>query len=145
MSNFHALWGKLNPMKNKLGLPSRRLEAVGVRRNARVSPSHAPVLFCAHYFQALKFWASYLRFFSSAFVWFLGTFLEIATCGCGLGIKLKYKYGPCCVICNLGVVRMDVVDLLTFQNTFLPLRISSPFQLLFILGCLAISLSWENP
>lgn len=31
---------------------------------------------------------------------------------------------------------MDVVDPLTFENTLLSLRISSPFQLLFILGCL---------
>ena len=39
-------------MKNKLSLRSRRLGVVGVRKNGRVSPSHAPVLSCAHYFQA---------------------------------------------------------------------------------------------
>ena len=49
---------------------------------------------------------------------------------------MKLNHGPCCVICYLGVVRVDVVDPLTFENTFLSLRISSPFQLLFILGCL---------
>ena len=43
-----------NPISSVLSLRSRRLKVVGARKNGylRVSPSLAPVLSCAHYFQA---------------------------------------------------------------------------------------------
>lgn len=53
-----------------------------------------------------------------------------------LGLRSWYKIKPRSMLCYLlfGGCKNGCSG--TFENTFLSLRISSPFQLLFILGCL---------
>ena len=50
------VWGRVFYKSEDFGLEyslrSRRLEVVGTRKNGRVSPSRAPVLSLARYFQA---------------------------------------------------------------------------------------------
>ena len=42
----------VSSLKGTISLRSRRLEVVGTKKNGRVSPSRAPALSFAHYFQA---------------------------------------------------------------------------------------------